>query len=106
MFDIHQMQDMQAKMQERLEKIQDEMKGKRIEGKAGGGAMRVVCDGNQEILTVEIADGVVDLDAEDIEMLQDLFIAAANQAIEQSKKINQESLAPLTGGLHLPGLTL
>jgi len=106
MFDLKQMQQMQVQMQERLAKAQEALKEKKAEGTAGGGAVKVVCDGNQAILSAEIRKGVVELDDEDREMLQDLFIAAANQALEASKKINQESLGSVTGGLRIPGLTI
>ncbi len=106
MFDINQMQKMQGQMQERLSVIQEKLKTEKVSGTAGGGAITVTCDGNQEILEVSIKDGIVDLDADDLEMLQDLFVAAANQAIEASKALNQNSLSALTGGMKLPGLTL
>ena len=106
MFDVSQMQKMQAQMQERLENMQEEMKDKKIEGVAGGGAMKIVVDGNQEILSCEIKKGIIDIDDEDLEMLQDLFIAAANQAIEESKKLMRDKLSPMLGGMKIPGLTI
>lgn len=106
MFDLKQMQKMQGEMQERMEKIQSEMSDKRVEGTAGGGALTVVCDGNQLVLEVKIKPGIIELDDEDLEMLQDLMTAAANQAIEASKDLNQESLSAVTGGMKIPGLTL
>lgn len=106
MFDMSQMQKLQSQMQEKLEKAQEELNHEFLEGKAGGGAVTVTCNGNQEIESVKIKKGIVDLDDEDLEMLEDLFVAAASQALEASKAISQEKLAPLTGGLKIPGLGL
>ena len=55
---------------------------------------------------MEIKKGIVDVNEEDLEMLQDLFIAAANQAIVKSKEHSQKSLSTVTGGLKIPGLTI
>ena len=106
MFDLKQMQKMQAQMQERLGKVQEEMKDKTIEGTAGGGALTVKCNGNQEVLEVRIKPGIIEIDDDDREMLQDLMVAAANQALEASKKLNQDSLSAVTGGIKIPGLTI
>ena len=97
MFDLSQMQKMQSEMQQRLEEAQGQLKDEKVTGSSGGGAVTVTCDGNQEIVSVKIAEGVVDVDDEELEMLQDLFIAAANQAIENSKEKSQAKLGNLTG---------
>ena len=104
MFDMSQMQKMQQQMEQRLNQVREELEEERITGSAGGGAVTVVCDGAQEILSVEIRKDIVDLDDEDREMLQDLMIAAVNQAISQAKDLSQKRMGPLTGGLNLPGL--
>ncbi len=104
MFDMSQMQKMQQQMETRLAQVRQELEGERITGSAGGGALTVVCDGTQEVLSVEIRKDIVDLNDEDREMLQDLMVAAINQAITQAKEISQKKMGPLTGGLNLPGL--
>jgi nucleoid-associated protein EbfC len=106
MFDIKQIQKMQSQMQERLTKAQEELKTKSVVGTSGGGAMTVTCDGNQMVLSVKIKPGIVELGEEDLDMLQDLMVAAANQAIEAAKKLSEDSLGSVTGGLKIPGLTL
>ncbi|MCH8332299.1 YbaB/EbfC family nucleoid-associated protein [Candidatus Sumerlaeota bacterium] len=85
-----------------MSKLQEEMETKTIEGVAGGGALKVTVNGNQEIKKVEILPEAVD--PEDIAMLEDLFRAAANQAIEKSKALQQESMSHLTGGMKIPDL--
>ena len=73
-----------------------------VEGSAGGGALKVVANGNQQIVKVQIRKDAVDPD--DVAMLEDLFKAAANQAIEKSKELQQTSLNKITGGMKLPPL--
>lgn len=95
---MKQMQKMQAKMEE----IQKELENKRVEGSSGGGMVKVVANGKQEILEIKIDPEVVN--KEDVEMLEDLILAAVNQAKEKSQEIQSEEMAKLTGGLKLPGL--
>jgi hypothetical protein len=73
-----------------------------VEGTAGGGAVKVVVDGHQNVRSVEIAKEVVD--PEEVEMLQEMVLAAIADALEKSKKLVTEKMAPLTGGLKLPGM--
>lgn len=89
--------EMQAKMQ----KAQQELAEETVEGSAGGGAVRVVVTGAQEVRSVAIDPGVVD--ASDVEMLQDLVVAAVSDALRKSKERAAERLSALTGGLDLPG---
>lgn len=95
---MKQMQKMQAKMEE----IQKELENKRVEGSSGGGMVKVTANGKQEILEIKIDPEVVN--KEDVEMLEDLILAAVNQAKEKSQEIQSEEMAKLTGGLKLPGL--
>jgi DNA-binding YbaB/EbfC family protein len=95
---MKQMQKMQAKMEE----IQKELENKRVEGSSGGGMVKVIANGKQEILEIKIDPEVVN--KEDVEMLEDLVLAAVNQAKEKSQEIQSEEMAKLTGGLKLPGL--
>jgi DNA-binding YbaB/EbfC family protein len=97
---MKQVQKMQAKMEEMQAELEDE----RIEGTAGGGMVKVVANGKQEIIEVKIEKEVVDPD--DVEMLEDLIVAAVNQAQEKAKELAAEKMSGLTGGLKIPGLNL
>ena len=88
------------KMQRQIEMAQAESQEMRFPGTAGGELVKVVVTGKHQVESVEIAKEVVDPD--DIEGLQDLIIAAANQALEQIDKINQERIGAITGGMKMP----
>ena len=91
-------------MQERMLKVQEELGEKSVEGSAGGGMVSVRVSGHQKLLSVEIKPEVVD--PADVEMLQDLVLAAVNDALEKSRQLAQKELGSVTGGLGLPpGLT-
>lgn len=102
MLDMKKYKKLSKDLQSGMEGMQDELAKVEVEGVAGGGALKIVVNGNQEILKVEIEPEAVDPD--DIEMLSDLFRAAANQALEKSKEIQQERINELTGGMNLPNL--
>lgn len=102
MLDLKKYQKISKDIQQGIEKLHDEMDTVTVEGAAGGGAVKVVVNGNQEIVSVAIKPEAVDPD--DIQMLEDLFRAAANQAIEKSKEIQQASLNKITGGMKIPNL--
>lgn len=93
---------MSKDLQSGMEQMQEELADREVDGTAGGGALRVVVNGNQEIVSVEIQPEAVDPD--DVEMLADLFRAAANQALEKSKELQQSSISQLTGGMKLPNI--
>jgi len=95
---MKQVQKMQAKMEE----VQKELENKRVEGTSGGGMVKVIANGKQEILEIKIDPEVVN--KEDVEMLEDLVLAAVNQAREKSVEIQNEEMAKLTGGLKIPGM--
>ena len=90
------------KMQQEMEKIQEGLANKTVEGSSGGGMVKVVANGKQEILEVKIDPEVVN--KEDVEMLEDLIVAAVNQAREKAQELQAEDMAKLTGGLKIPGL--
>ncbi|MCH8090442.1 MAG: YbaB/EbfC family nucleoid-associated protein [Chloroflexi bacterium] len=96
-----QMKQMQN-LQNVLGKAQDELEMKTVEASAGGGAVTVVMTGQQKIKSIKIAPEVVD--PEDVEMLQDLVMAAVSEAIDKSQGMASEHLGGLTGGLNIPGL--
>lgn len=104
MFDFKQIQQMQKDMQSKMDGMQKEMERVRCRGQSGGGMVVVELDGNQKCVTVKIQPDAVDPD--DIEMLEDLVLAAFNSAVEKSKEANQSSLAKVTGGIKIPGLTM
>ena len=88
------------RMQRQIEMAQAEIQEMRFTGTAGGELVKVVVTGKHQLESVEIAKEVVD--PEDIEGLQDLIIAAANQALEQIDKTNQERITAITGGMKMP----
>lgn len=96
------MKEMQ-KMQSQLARIQDELATKTVEGSAGGGAVGVVVNGKQEVLEVKIRPDVVD--PEDVEMLQDLVLAAVNDGLQKAQEMATSEMSKITGGLKIPGLT-
>ena len=89
-------------LQDVLGKAQDELEMKTVEASAGGGAVTVVMTGQQKIKSIKIAPEVVD--PEDVEMLQDLVMAAVSEAIDKSQSMASDRLGGLTGGLNIPGL--
>ncbi|MBW2085481.1 MAG: YbaB/EbfC family nucleoid-associated protein [Deltaproteobacteria bacterium] len=95
---MKQAQKMQAKMME----IQEELAEKTVEGTAGGGMITVVANGRQEIMSLKVEQEVVD--PEDIEMLQDLVLAAVNDVLQKSRDMMAEEMQKITGGLKIPGL--
>ncbi len=93
-----------AAAQEMLAKAQQELAATAVEGTAGGGAVKVVMNGEQKIAGITISPDVVD--PEDVEMLQDLIMAAIADASERASALQAESFGAITGGLNLPGLGL
>jgi hypothetical protein len=91
------------KMQKQMMEIQEELANKTVEASVGGGVVTVVANGQQEILSVTIDPEVVD--PADVEMLQDLIIAAVNEAHRKSQELMNTEMSKLTGGLKIPGLT-
>lgn len=90
------------KMKQKLEKVQEEVGARSVEGTAGGGMVVVSCNGKNQILAVKIEKDVVN--ADDIEMLQDLVVAATNQALTRAQEMMQTEVAKVTGGVGLPGM--
>jgi len=92
------------KLQAKMAKIQEEMAEKTVEGSAGGGMVTVIANGKQEIVNIKIDSEVVD--PNDIEMLQDLVVAAVNDALRKAQEMVASEMNKLTGGLgiNIPGL--
>lgn len=95
---MKQAQQMQAKM----EKMQEEMEGKTVESSAGGGAVKVVVNGKQEVVDLQIDPEAVDPD--DVEMLEDLLLAAVNEGMRKVKDMVNDEMGKLTGGMNIPGM--
>ena len=89
-------------MQQRLAKIQEDLATQTVEGTAGGGAVTITMTGQQKVQAVTHDPSVVD--PEDVEMLQDLVLAAFNEAQAKSQQLTESQLGPLTGGMKIPGL--
>ncbi len=96
---MKQAQKLQAKMM----KMQEELGDKTTEATAGGGMVKAVANGRQQIVSITIEKEVVD--PEDVEMLQDLIMAAINDALAKSQEMVSQEMGKLTGGLNIPGLT-
>lgn len=97
-FLMQQAQQLQA----RLAKAQEELANATVEATAGGGAVKVVMNGQQKIISVTISKEVVNPD--DVEMLQDLVLAAVTEAIDKSQKLAAQRMSAVTGGLKIPGM--
>jgi DNA-binding YbaB/EbfC family protein len=93
---------MAQQMQAEMARVQAELDVLTIDGSAGGGAVKATVSGKQELLSVAIDPEVVD--PADVEMLQDLVVAAINDALAGSKAEAEQRMAAVTGGLRLPGL--
>lgn len=90
-------------MQDRMQKIQEEMAAKRVEASAGGGMVTVAANGQGEILSVKIEKQVVD--PNDVEMLEDLVRAACNEASKKGREMMADEMKKVTGGISIPGMT-
>ena len=89
-------------LQARLAKAQEEIEAQRVEASAGGGAVKAVATGKQTIESIVIDPGAVD--PEDVELLQDMILAAVNEALGKSQAMASEKLGALTGNLKVPGM--
>jgi DNA-binding YbaB/EbfC family protein len=90
------------KLQQEMGKVQEETRKKTVEASAGGGMVTVTANGGMEIVSIKIEPDVVNRD--DIEMLQDLIVAATNEALRRAQQMVSEEMSKVTGGLNLPGL--
>ncbi len=89
-------------MQQKMARMQEELAQRQVDASAGGGMVTAVVNGKQQILSLVIDRSVVD--PTDVEMLQDLVVAALNEALKKSQEMMQEEMSKITGGLNLPGL--
>jgi DNA-binding YbaB/EbfC family protein len=100
-FNYQEMMKQARAMQRQMEKIQEELKNAEFEASAGGGAVKVKVNGDQEILSLNIDKDAVDTD--DITMLEDMVMVAVNDALKKSKDEARSRLSGLTGGMGIPG---
>ncbi len=96
------LQRMAQQMQQEMLRVQTELDAATVDGSAGGGVVSATVTGKQELVSLTIDPSAVD--PEDVEMLQDLVIAAVNEAIRASKDLAEQKMAAVTGGLKLPGM--
>jgi hypothetical protein len=89
------------KLQAEMARVQEEMAATTVEATAGGGAVTVTVNGRPEVVAVKIDPAAVD--PEDLEMLQDLIVAATNEALRKAQEMVAQAMARFTGGLGLPG---
>lgn len=101
--DINSIMQQAKAMQEKMARIQQELSKKVITGSAGGGMVQISVNGQGEVLAARLEKTVVE--GGDLEMLQDLVVAATNDALRRAKELSKQELAQLTGGLNLPGLS-
>ncbi len=99
---IHELIRQAQTLQKKLLDMQEEINKKTVEASAGGGMVRVVVNGTPEILKIELDPTIVD--PNDITMLQDLIVAATNEALRRAKEMKEEEIAKLTGGIKLPNM--
>ena len=90
------------KLQSKMMKLQEEMAEKTVESASGGGMVKVVANGRQQIVSVSVEKEVVD--PEDVDMLQDLILAAVNDALSKSQEMVSAEMSKLTGGMNIPGM--
>ncbi len=96
------LQRMAQQMQQEMARVQAELDTATVDGSAGGGVVRATVTGKQELVSVTIDPSAVD--PADVEMLQDLVVAAVNDALSGSRRLAEQKMAAVTGGLRIPGL--
>ncbi len=102
MKNMNNMMKQAQQLQKKMLKAQEELASKTVEASAGGGMVKVVANGSQKIESIVLEKEVVD--PEDVEMLQDLILAAVNDALNKSQEMVSSEMGKLTGGLNIPGL--
>ena len=102
MGNMNQMMKQAQKMQKEMAKAQEEVQARVVEASSGGGAVTVQANGQQQIVSIKIKPEVID--PEDIEMLEDLVMAAVNEALKQTQDMMAQEMGKITGGMNIPGL--
>lgn len=93
---------MAKQAQKQIAQIQEELAEREVEASAGGGMVKAVVNGKQELVSIALEQEVVDPD--DVEMLQDLIVAAVNEAMRNCQEMIQQEMSKVTGGMNIPGL--
>jgi DNA-binding YbaB/EbfC family protein len=96
------LQRMAQQMQQEMLRVQTELESAKVDGSAGGGVVSATVTGKQELVSITIDPSAVDPD--DVEMLQDLVVAAVNDALRASRELAEQKMAAVTGGRRLPGM--
>lgn len=102
MFQVNKMMKQFQKLQQDMARVQEELGNKTVEATAGGGVVRVVVNGKQELVGITIDKSAVD--PEDVEMLQDMILAAVNEGLRKSQDLAAAEMSKVTSGLNIPGL--
>lgn len=100
--DMNKLMKQAQQMQSKMAKMQEELEKKTIESTAGGGVVKVVVNGKQELVDLQIDPDAVD--PEDVEMLEDLVLAAVNQGMREIQEMVNKEMGKVTGGMNLPGM--
>lgn len=96
------LQRMAQQMQQNMARVQSELEAAQVDGSSGGGVVSATVTGKGELVTITIDPSAVD--PADVEMLQDLVVAAVNDALRASRELAEEKMAAVTGGLKIPGM--
>ena len=96
------LQRMAQQMQQEMLRVQSELEATTVDGSSGGGAVSATVTGKQELVSITIDPSAVDPD--DVDMLQDLVVAAVNDALRSSRELAEQKMAAVTGGLRIPGM--
>ncbi len=96
------LQRMQQQLMQEMTRIQAELETTMVDGSAGGGVVKATVTGKQDLVSVTLDPAAVD--PSDVEMLQDLIVAAVNDALRSSRQLAESKMSALTGGLKIPGL--
>ena len=99
---MQQMMKQAKMMQKKMLEVQEELKKMEFEASAGGGAVKARVNGEQEILEIKLDTGMID--ADDLEMVEDMVMVAVNDALKQSKDEAKNRMSGLTGGMSIPGM--
>ena len=101
-FNMQQMMKQAKMMQKKMAEIQEELKKMEFEASAGGGAVKARVNGDQEVLEVKLDTDMID--ADDLDMVEDMVMVAVNDALKQSKDEAKSKMSGLTGGMNVPGM--
>ncbi len=99
--DMGKLMKQAQKMQAKMMRVQEELEAKTVEATSGGGMVTAVVNGKHELISIKIEKEVVD--PSDIEMLQDLVVAAVNEGVRKAQEMAQEEMSKITGGFNIPG---